>query len=164
MNATLIRIKSVRSRIVNPESRLACYLWLCRLSTPMADDLGMPVIFALCSNDYSMRFYLMDAVGTKYDPYLFLCSIDQITRDCETELEKSILYIKFIQNLYIYIYYIHYSLNLTFSSNVYIFFNQRKESCFEFRQDKYIICTMNYLNHVLSMQRNRFVIKISLIK
>lgn len=47
----------------------------------------------------------MDAVGTKYDPYLFLCSIDQITRDCETELEKSILYIKFIQNLYIYILY-----------------------------------------------------------
>lgn len=47
----------------------------------------------------------MDAVGTKYDPYLFLCSIDQITRDCETELEKSILYIKFIQNLYIYIIY-----------------------------------------------------------
>lgn len=78
--ARAIAIRSVRSRIVNPESRLACY----DLSTPIADDLGL-VIFALCSNDYSMRSYLMDAdswngtIAMKYDPYLFLCPIDQIT-------------------------------------------------------------------------------------
>lgn len=102
----------------------------------------------------------MDAVGTKYDPYLFLSSINQITRDCETELEKSILYIKFIQNLYIYILYT-LLVKFNFLSKCISFLTKEKNLVSSFVRINiiYIICTMNYLNQVLSMQRNRFVIK-----